>query len=244
MPAQEQVLVDRSADRLRVATPVFEGPLELLLALAERADVDILDVSIAALTDGYLSAIARLDAVDAAEMAEFLWMAARLLLLKSIRLLPAAEPDDDETELLDWEENIRERLEEYKVYRHMAEELMQRAAAEPFAFAPPPRAVEADGQEDALDVDLLLAAFERVLARIPPRPLVVQGHRWTLEEKIELVSNRVRAGALDLVEMLLECEDRFEAVLTFVALLELLRRREVRVRQAETFGPVYLERVG
>ncbi|MEA2655565.1 MAG: segregation and condensation protein, partial [Chloroflexota bacterium] len=74
--------------RLDVKTPVFEGPLELLLALVEREEVDILEVSLAKVTDSYLVELAAREVADPAEMAEFLWMAARLLLLKSIRLLP------------------------------------------------------------------------------------------------------------------------------------------------------------
>jgi len=98
--------------RLPIVTPVFEGPLELLLALAEREEVDIFQVSLARITDAYLSEIAQREVPDPHEMAEFLWMAARLLLLKSIRLLPGEQPTDEETELLGWEEDVRERLEE------------------------------------------------------------------------------------------------------------------------------------
>src|SRR6266851_10005329 len=109
--------------RLRISTPVFEGPLELLLALAEREEVDIFKVSLARITDAYLTEIAQRLVHDPhrgvaaeeglgpsaalaggsspllEEMAEFLWMAARLLLLKSIRLLPGEQPTDEETEL-------------------------------------------------------------------------------------------------------------------------------------------------
>src|SRR2546429_5433421 len=96
--------------RLDVKTPVFEGPLELLLALAEREEVDIFQVSLARVTDAYLAEIATREVADPQEMAEFLWMAARLLLLKSIRLLPGEPPTEEETELLGWEEDVRQRL--------------------------------------------------------------------------------------------------------------------------------------
>src|SRR5437667_2493023 len=86
--------------RLDVKTPVFEGPLELLLALAEREEVDIFQVSLARVTDAYLAEIATREVADPQEMAEFLWMAARLLLLKSIRLLPGEPPTEEETELM------------------------------------------------------------------------------------------------------------------------------------------------
>ncbi|HYL08327.1 MAG TPA: segregation/condensation protein A [Candidatus Udaeobacter sp.] len=227
--------------RLDVRTPVFEGPLELLLGLVEREEVDIFKVSLAHVTDAYLAEIAAREIPDAQEMAEFLWMAARLLLLKSIRLLPGEEPTDDETELLGWEDEVRQRLEEYRAYKEIAGELLERAQQETFAFPPPARSIEAGGQEEPLDVDLLVMAFNSVLARIPPRPLVVQGRTWTLQEKLSLITDRLRDGPIELVELILESEDRLEAVVTFVAVLELLRRSQIRVRQKERFGPIHVE---
>jgi segregation and condensation protein A len=227
--------------RLEVATPVFEGPLELLLALAEREQVDLLQVRLGELTDAYLAAVAELQHPDPEEMSEFLWMAARLLLLKSIVLLPGAEPEAEETDLLGWEEDVRRRLEEYRLYRQMAESLMERAAEEPYAFPAPARSLEVAGQEEPLEITSLVVAFQAVLARIPPRPVVVTGRSWTLAEKLEALEARLRHGPLDLVEVLLESEDRLEAVVTFVALLELLRRGSVRVRQREQFGPIVVE---
>lgn len=226
---------------LTVNTPVFEGPLELLLALVEREEVDIFKVSLAKVTDGYLAELASREIPDPQEMVEFLWMAARLLLLKSIRLLPGETPTDEETELLGWEDEVRQRLEEYRAYKDIAGELLERAVQESFAFPPPVRPVEAGGQEEPLDVDFLVAAFNSVLARIPPRPVVVTGRTWTLQEKLDLINDRLRHGPLELVELILECEDRLEAVITFVALLELIRRSAVRVRQKERFGPIHVE---
>ena len=227
--------------RLPISTPVFEGPLELLLALAEREEVDIFQVSLARITDAYLNEIAARETPDPQEMAEFLWMAARLLLLKSIRLLPGEQPTDEEAELLGWEEDVRERLEEYRAYKAMAQDMMARAEQEVFAFPPPPRTVEAGGQEEPLDVDVLVAAFNSVLARIPPRPVVIHGRTWTLEEKLDLITRRLSHGPIELIALILESEDRLEAVITFVAVLELLRRAAITVRQKERFGPIHIE---
>jgi chromatin segregation and condensation protein Rec8/ScpA/Scc1 (kleisin family) len=118
---------------------------------------------------------------------------------------------------------------------------MERAQQETFAFPPPSRPVEAGGQEEPLDVDFLVAAFNSVLARIPPRPLVVHGRTWTLQEKIDVISARLRNGPIELIELILESTDRLEAVVTFVAVLELLRRGAIRVRQKERFGPIHVE---
>jgi segregation and condensation protein A len=227
--------------RLDVKTSVFEGPLELLLALVEREELDIFEVSLAKVTDSYLVELAGRDVADPAEMAEFLWMAARLLLLKSIRLLPGEPPTDEETELLGWEEDVRQRLEEYRAYKEMAQGLMTRAEQETFAFPPPARPVDAAGQEEPLEVGLLVVAFNSVLARIPPRPLVITGRTWTLEEKLDAITIRLRQGPIELLELILESEDRLEAVVTFVAVLELLRRSAISVRQKERFGPIHIE---
>jgi segregation and condensation protein A len=226
---------------LHVKTPVFEGPLELLLGLVEREDLDIFKVSLSRVTDAYLAELASRDVADPEEMAEFLWMAARLLLLKSIRLLPGEPVTEEETDLLGWEEEVRQRLEEYKAYKAMAGELMERGQQESFAFPPPARPVEAPGQEEPLEVELLLVAFNSVLARIPPRPVVVTGRTWTLQEKVDVITERLGRGPIELVELILESEDRLEAVVTFVAVLELLRRAVITVRQKERFGPIHVE---
>ena len=106
--------------RLDVVTPVFEGPLELLLALAEREEIDLFQVPLAGLTEAYLDELAELEERDQAEMADFLWLAARLLLLKSIRLLPGEEQGDEELDLLGWEEDVRARLQQYRDDKAMA----------------------------------------------------------------------------------------------------------------------------
>jgi segregation and condensation protein A len=226
---------------LVVSTPVFEGPLELLLALAEREELDILEVSLAELTDGYVGAVMVLSDPDPREMADFLWLGSRLLLLKSIRLLPGEHPDEEETDLLGWEEDVRRRLEEYRAYKEMAEDLMRRADEEQYAFPPPARTIEVEGQEEPLEVAALLTAFQSVLARIPPRPLEFKGRNWTPEEKMLVLEDRIARGPVDFIALLLDSEDRLEAVITFVAMLELLRRGRLRLRQKQAFGEIWLE---
>jgi len=101
--------------------------------------------------------------------------------------------------------------------------------------------VEAGGQEEPLDVDMLVAAFNSVLARIPPRPVVITGRTWTLEEKLDVITQRLRQGPIELVALILESADRLEAVVTFVAVLELVRRSAITIRQKERFGPIHIE---
>jgi segregation and condensation protein A len=227
--------------RLDVATPVFEGPLELLLALAERDEVDLFQVSLGTLTDAYLAELAAMERRDPSEMAEFLWLAARLLLLKSIRLLPGEDAEPEEADLLGWEEDVRRRLQEYRAFRQVAESLMERAAEDITSFPAPPREVDVEGQEEPLRVAALVVAFQSLLTRVPPRPLVYVGRTWTVEGKLESLERRLQDGAFDLVQVILDCEDRLEAVITFVAVLELLRRGAVRVRQRSSFEQIWVE---
>ena len=227
--------------RLEVATPVFEGPLELLLALAEREEVDLFQVPLGTLTDAYLAELATMERGDPSEMAEFLWLAARLLLLKSIRLLPGEEPAPEEADILGWEEDVRRRLQEYRANLEVAEGLMARAAEDATSFPPPAREVGVEGQEEPLRVDALVVAFQSLLARVPPRPLVFIGRSWTVEGKLDSLEQKLRNGPFDLIGVILECEDRLEAVITFVAILELLRRNAIRVRQRGTFEQIWVE---
>src|SRR4030081_2948573 len=146
--------------RLDVATPVFEGPLELLLALAEREEVDLFQVSLGTLTDAYLAELAAMERRNPSEMAEFLWLAARLLLLKSIRLLPGEEPEPEEAALLGWGEDVRRRHQETRAFRERAESLMARAATNATSFPAPPPEVDVEGEEEPLRVDALVVAMQ------------------------------------------------------------------------------------
>lgn len=226
--------------RLAVATSIFEGPMELLLSLADREEVDILQVSLASLTEAYLAELAALEQRDPDEMAEFLWLAARLLLLKSIRLLPGQIDEEEEAELVNWEEDVRTRLLEYAAYKAMAEGLMLRSVDVP-TYAPPSRPAQEPDQETPIQVDALMAAFQGFLASLPPRPLVYVGTGWTVGDKLEGLRERLKAGAFDLGEVILACADRAEAVVTFLAVLELLRTNEAAVSQAANFGKVVVE---
>ncbi|MGH7911386.1 MAG: segregation and condensation protein A [Candidatus Dormibacteraceae bacterium] len=241
VPPGDRPVPPNRRPRLPISTPVFVGPLELLVALVEREEIDLFELRLAEVTDAYLAALAALPEPDPAEMAEFLWLAARLLVLKSIRLLPGQEEEPEEAELLGWEEDVRLRLLEYRHVKEVAEQLMARQEEEQRSFPPPARVIPTVGQEQPIEMSALVIAFQSLLERLPPRPLVVAGNAWTLEDKVLRVQGRLREGAFDLADLILECEDRLEAVVTFVALLELLRRGEVKVRQSEAFGSIVVE---
>lgn len=230
---------------LEVSLPVFEGPLELLLFLVEQEALDILAVPVASITGPYLETLRDLPRVDAVEAAEFLRLAARLLRMKSARLLPGKVDEPEEVDLDEFEELVRSRLREYRAYRRAAASLMERVEQETPAFPLParplPESVGVQIEQAPIDPDRLMAAFRSVLARLPPRPLSVTTLAWTVEDKVELLSLRIEAGGFDLLELMLQCEDRLEAVVTFLALLELVRQGRVRIQQARRFGPIWVK---
>ena len=117
---------------------------------------------------------------------------------------------------------------------------MARAEADQTSFPPPLRDVEVEGHEQPIPVHALVVAFQSVLARLPPRPLVYVGIAWTVDQKVEVVRDRLRRGSFDLVEVILESQDRLEAAVTFMAILDLLRRGEILVRQRRSFEQIWV----
>lgn len=237
-----------STYQLVISTPIFEGPLEDLLKLAGRGDVDLLELRVGEITAEFERRLAEEADANPDEIAEFLTICARLLLLKSRRLLGLGADEEvveeEEATLEIWEQELQERLSEYRQLKEMAGKLLREMGGEPAEFPTPPRPLPSEPEPEEVEPDLLVRAFQDLLSRIPPRPLQVTGERWTLEDKVDLLSKRLESGAIDLVETLLACQDRLEAVITFVAVLELLRKGNVQVRQEEAFGKVLVEPKG
>lgn len=221
-----------------VRTPAFEGPIELLLTLALRAEVDLKAIALASLTDDYLRAIEeQRPAID--RLAAFLVIGARLVQLKAAALMPAGEAGEEE-DLEAWEEAIRGRLEEYKRFKELAESLMRRHASGRFTFAgllepqviPEPRL--------QVSLDALAAAFKQVLDRLPPPDEVsVEMEQVSLSDKLEELRRMLRQQSqMNFTAIFRHSRTRLEAVVIFLALLELIRIGEARVAQAAAFGEI------
>jgi segregation and condensation protein A len=221
-----------------VRTPAFDGPIELLLRLAQRAEVDLTAIPLASLTDDYLRAIA-LESPPLDQLAAFLVIGARLVQLKAAALMPdatAAEEDD----LQAWGDAIKGRLEEYRRFKQLAESLMRRHASGRFTFAgllEPEVIPEARVQ---VSLDTLATAFQQVLDRLPPPAQVtVEMETVSLGDKLEeLRRTLARQPQLNFSAVFRHARTRLEAVVTFLALLELIRIGEARVAQASVFGEI------
>jgi segregation and condensation protein A len=227
-----------------VALSVFSGPLGLLLHLIESRQLDILTVPLADVADAYVEHLAQ-NPVDPAALSEFVTMAAQLIFLKSKRMLPAEplpplpdgtdEPDEDE---------LRRRLLEYRALRDASVELGQRDGVAP-VMRREPRESDLPAAPAAPLPPAILAAALETLAAIPepaPPPAEVVAREITIGQQIGVLRAALADGGRVLLQTILaRCHSRTEAAVTFLATLELVRRREVRAEQDELFGPIVVE---
>jgi segregation and condensation protein A len=239
------------ATRIRLAD--FDGPLGLLLALIEARQLDVLTVPLGALAEAYLDALATLDTDRLGNASGFVAVAAQLILIKSRAILPrppetAAVPLDDEP---DPEEELRARLIEYRRYRNAGATLGARpewqrlfrreaeiAAAAGKAGARPPK-------RPPLPVSVLVSALD-AMSRVVPPPLApeeILGRAVTLAERAEIIRAALaEADSIVLQELLAGVHDRVVVAVTFLALLELAKRREITLEQVEPWGPIIARR--
>jgi segregation and condensation protein A len=227
-----------------LALPAFEGPLQLLLHLIESRQLDVLTVPLAEVADAYVEHLAR-HPVDAANLSEFVSIAAQLIWLKSKRLLPS-EPlppvpeGSDEPD----EEELRRRILEYRGLRDAAVALGERDGVAPVMRREPREADLPEVAAEPLPVSLLVEALE-TLAAIPeptaPPPEVVP-REVTIGQQIEVLRRALSGGGRVILQtILVRCRSRTEAAVTFLATLELVRRRQVRAEQHDLFGPIVIE---
>ncbi|MER3544305.1 MAG: hypothetical protein C4311_06790 [Chloroflexota bacterium] len=228
----------------RVQLPVFEGPLDLLLYLIERQELDITQVSLARVTDQYLEYLQRMEERRAGELAEFLVIAAKLLLIKSRALLPQPPPPPEPGEEDVGKELVRQ-LAAYKRFKEVAAALRQREEEgwRSFVRLAPPK-IEPP-LELHLALDELVALVRQALAIEPETPPVGRvgppPQRISLEERLVAVEAAVtQAGRLTFRALLSEAASRLEIIVTLLAVLELLKRQRIRVEQASLFGEIWI----
>jgi segregation and condensation protein A len=234
-------------DGFTLALPVFEGPLALLLHLIESRQLDVLTVPLADVADAYVEHLAS-NPVDAANLSEFVAIAAQLIYLKSKRMLPTeplpplpegtAEPDEEE---------LRRRLVEYRALRDAAALLGERDGNAPSMRREPRESDLPEVPAEPLPAAVLAAALE-TLAAIPepePPPPEVVAREITIGQQIAVLRAALAGGGRVLLGTILaRCRSRTEAAVTFLATLELVRRRQVRAEQSEIFGPILIETAG
>lgn len=230
-----------------IALPQFSGPLDLLLHLIERDELDITALSLAAVTDQYLAQVEALQENKLTQLIDFIVVGARLMVIKSRALLPtppsAAEPGDD---VEDPAEALVRQLRLYKQFKQAAVWLQDRAAAGLRAYlrlAPTPRG-KARLDPGAVTAETLWETAAAVLARAAERresAAIAAPRLLTIEGQIDRLRTALRAQtAVPFDALLSEQASRVELSVTLLAVLELVKRREAEAQQESLFGPITL----
>jgi segregation and condensation protein A len=229
-----------------VQTPVYEGPLDLLLDLIERAELDITAVSLATVTDQYLAYINSMEQLNADEISAFLVIAAKLLQIKSEVLLPRPPAREHGEE--DVGQSLVDQLKLYKRFKEIGGwlNMQQEANLRTYLRIAPPPKVEPKLDMSNLTLEKLVAAAEAAFAReAEKKPLatVIALPRVTIREKIDLISRIMRDMQRTTFRSLVDGgASRIEIVVTFLAMLELIKRYRVQVNQEGLFSDIEIER--
>jgi len=233
----------------RFRLSVYEGPLDLLLHLIKRAELDARDVTASVITEQYLAYLELLDSLNLDVAGEYLVMAATLLLIKSFSLLPHAGTEEIE-EAEELKRDLVARLLEYQRYREAADKLGARALLGRDVFAAPgeklPEDAQGEGDPPRLNVSIfdLVEAMAAVLKRLKqtiPREMALRD--IPVAECIPGIVDALSSngGKVEFEALFQDLSDRRLVIATFMALLELIRQGRVRALQERRFGPILLE---
>jgi segregation and condensation protein A len=237
---------ESSADAFAVRIQQFEGPLDLLLHLIRKNEVNVHDIPIALITQQYLDAIGLMEELDLDIAGEYLVMAATLIHIKSKMLLPRPETAAGvEGEEEDPRDALVRRLLEHEKFKAAAELLHEREQVRAAQWQRPDERIAAlagDDYEAELEVDLfsLLTAFQAVVQRAKHRPKVLlPPEHISVEARIEQLLTRLsETEACGFEDLFADTHDRAGLIVTFLALLEMIRLKLIRVFQSGSFGPI------
>jgi segregation and condensation protein A len=214
--------VESTGHSVKLETLDFEGPLDLLVYLVKKNEVDIYDIPIALITEQFLEYVEAMTREKLESAGEFLLMAATLMRIKAQMLLP--QPDLDDEELEDPRRELVLKIIEYQQFKEIAEHLRDHESSRRLLFSRGYREWLAEDEAEQ-------AARDRVHHL---EPLAV-----TIEEKVDFIRGRLRQdGRSSFRELFVVGEPRSHWIVTFVALLEMAREGEIRLRQAERFGDI------
>jgi segregation and condensation protein A len=237
---------ESSPDAYKVKLETFEGPLDLLIYLIRTNEVNIYDIPIALITEQYLAYLELMQELNLDVAGEFLVMTSTLIHIKSRTLLPRPDPSQEDEPEEDPREALVRRLLEHQKYKAAAELLHERETLRGAQFMRPDASVaEAAGDEyePEIEVDLfsLLAAFRGVLERASRRPpMVIPPEQISIEDRIDQLLARLSETEACGFEDLFNDGDgsRPFMIVTFLALLEMIRLKLIRVFQSAGFGPI------
>ncbi|MFH0839121.1 MAG: segregation/condensation protein A [Candidatus Omnitrophota bacterium] len=228
----------------KVKLDIFEGPLDLLLYLIKKEEIDIYDIPIAKITDQYLEYLELMQLLDLNIAGEFLVMAATLMHIKSRMLLPPEELTPEEQEELDPRAELVKRLLEYKKFKEAAGDLAKRELTERNVYTRQ-FSEETEKAKDAyFEASLfdLISAFSSVLSKLPKEIFYeIIKDEFTVEQKIHEIFHRLLAEkVLYFTQLFNNAKSKLEIVAIFLAVLELIRLKEILIRQEVIFGEIQI----
>jgi segregation and condensation protein A len=230
---------------IQLTLPHFEGPLDLLLHLIEREELDITSVALVTVADQYLRILRDQEQVNLDALADFIWIGARLLLIKSRALLPRP-PAEDGIEEDDDAGDLARQLIEYKLFKDAAGQLrdIERTGMKSYPrIAPPPDLPPPPGL-DGVTLDMLRAMVEVALARKPEAKdhhPVIRPYKFTVREKVEYLRTRLaESGRVSFRGIIDACRTRMEIIVSFMAVLELIKSRVLEAMQDASFSDIVL----
>jgi segregation and condensation protein A len=231
----------------KVRLELFEGPLDLLLYLVKKDHLNIYDIPISKVTEQYIQYLNLMQLLDLNIAGEFLVMAATLMQIKSKMLLPAEETPAEEQE--DPREELVRRLLEYEKFKEIAETLRQKERGQEEVFKRPrpvdkseiPTETEVYFEASIFD---LINAFSKALEDIPKQLFYeVIKDEFTIEDKVHQILHLLLvSSAVTLSELFGKAKNKLEVIVTFLAILELIRLKEIVARQKELFGEIEISR--
>ncbi len=234
-----------SVSGYKVSTPVFEGPLDLLLNLIERAELDITRVSLAQVTDQYIAYLHSLREQELDEASEFLTIAAKLIQIKSEVLLPRPPRRDEGEE--DPGAALIQQLILYKQFKNIAAFLAEQDGRSTYLRLAPPPKLEAQVDLKGIDIHDLVAIATYLFTRTDDRQelhTVVTPSPVSIRQKIRLIGDFLRQGSTSFITLITGARSRIEIVVTFLAMLELVKRHKINANQETNFGEIMLETTG
>lgn len=253
MPEALNTGTDTLETSYRVRLDEFEGPLDLLLHLIKKNEINIYDIPIAVITKQYFDYISIMKYLNLEVAGEFLVMAATLIHIKSRMLLPVeTDGDDEEDGGEDPRAELVRRLLEYKQFKEAAAELVERGQQWREVFGRPAfceaahKSLPEDVDDTPLELTLfdLVDAFQDIVQRIPGKALLeVTADHLTVKDRMNYILERLEyEPAIPFESLFMPEEGRLFVIVTFLGLLELIRIKLVRAYQAEAFGAILLSR--
>ncbi len=224
--------------------PVFEGPLDLLLHLIEKEELDITTVSLVQVTDQYLAHLHSWEGLNLDALADFVAIGAKLIYLKSRALLPRAPTDEEGLAEEEVGRELTEMLQEYKRFKEVATALraIEDEGRRAYPRLAPPPDVPLPAGLDKVTLDSLLKIFREALSRQPAEPqATIERDTITVRQKVQEIETALKKrGRLSFRKLVSACRSRVEVIVSFLAVLELIKALRVSARQERLFADISL----